>query len=197
MLRAACLALACVVGTGAGWPVERLAPNIHKFTGPKMQCTAFLISVKRKHWLTASHCVVGDGPHYITSRPATVVMDERTETGIAVLETASVPPDAKGLTLGTEPKRGDAVLHLGFGGDAPTVIMFDGLFIHRHLPLNETALQFNSAQGMPGMSGGPIVNRKGHVVGMVVGGFQPTAVPTLMSFSPTYEALAKIMRAYR
>ena len=85
---------------------------------------------------------------------------EGVDKGGAGLTVFSTPVGRPALKMGPKPTRGDAVLALGYGGDAPMLLFYEGVFIHPGMGLEGTVFQFNSAQGLGGMSGGPLVDRR-------------------------------------
>jgi S1-C subfamily serine protease len=198
MRLASVLVAALLLTPAVNWNIEKVAPSLARLTvedGPQL-CTAFLIKERPARWATMTHCLPPDelavrlnGTLALTR----ILAAQPGDTGILVFETGTPTWKVKALPLGDAPRRGDEVLQIGYGGGAPVPLFYAGLFITAGMRLQGTPLQFNSAQGMPGMSGGPLVDRKYRAVGVVSGGVQPAqAVPTLVSYSPPYADLKAI-----
>lgn len=123
-------------------------------------CTAFIVDASKGLALTASHCVSGEEVVYIKDIiPVEVIKyDPEKDLGLIRIPLMMGPP----LEFAKEIKLGDEAVAVGFGlGRLTTVIrhvagfidetndiMFDGVYIH-------------------GMSGGPILNNLGQVIGIV------------------------------
>lgn len=174
------------------WDIARITPSLARFTleGTEGTCTAFSINEKRGVWVTMSHCLPDDLSLVRLNGDAKILEVLHRAPGDVAAAVIVADKGAPALKLGDPPKRGDDVLQIGFGGAAPVPIFYDGLLVAPSLRV-ETAegewdVQFNSAPGMPGMSGGAIIDRKYRVVGVISGGTQLTKVPALLSFSPRY-----------
>jgi S1-C subfamily serine protease len=110
------------------------------------------------------------------------VVAVRAEQDLAVLKAATLPDDLQAATLGSanDLQPGDEVVAVGFPfGIGPSVSsgVVSGLKrVHRSpeggAPL-ANLIQFDAAAN-PGNSGGPLVNGKGEVVGIVTGILNPT-----------------------
>jgi S1-C subfamily serine protease len=176
----------------ASWPIDKIEPSLAKFYGgAEGQCSAFSIAPGK--WVTAAHCLNG-GPYTLNRlHIATVTEAQPGNYGLAVLTSDFTAP---ALKLGDRPKRGEDVLQTGFGGGGP-LIFFEGVVVIPAVTFDGAPLQFTSALGMPGMSGGPVVNRKGRIVSVVIGAVQPTPVPTLLAYGTRWDDLATLMRRYQ
>jgi len=110
------------------------------------------------------------------------VVAVRSDQDLAVLKAYTLPDDLQAATLGSasDLQPGDEVVAVGFPfGIGPSVSagVVSGLKrVHRPpeggTPL-ENLIQFDAAAN-PGNSGGPLVNAKGEVVGVVTGILNPT-----------------------
>jgi hypothetical protein len=176
----------------SSWPIEKIEPSMAKFySGTEGQCSAFSIAPGK--WVTASHCLNG-GPYTLDrTHSASVTEAQDGGYGLAVLTSDLKRP---GLKLGDKPKRGEDVLQTGYGAGGP-LLFFEGVVVIPAITFDGAPLQFTSALGMPGMSGGPIVNRKGRIVSVVIGAVKPTEVPTLIAYGTRWDDLAALMRRHQ
>jgi S1-C subfamily serine protease len=181
------------------WPVSKLEPSIGRLTTDEPAlCTAFSIHAKEARWITAAHCLTKGIQNGLVNQLARVVKileTDETNDGLAVFETSKDYERYPALKLGPRPAKGDEVLLMGFGGGAPQLLFYEGLF-QMSVIFNEVPVEVYSAPAMRGMSGGPVIDRRGRVVGVVVGGAQTTQEPVLVSFSPQYTRLAELMKKY-
>ena len=135
------------------------------------------------HILTALHVVQGAGTVTVTfadgsDSPATVDSSDP-DHDIAVLTTAHPPGVIVPAVLGGGPRVGDDVYALGHPlglVDSLTAGVVSGLDRAFPLPNGRTInglIQFDAAVS-PGNSGGPLLNRKGQVIGIVTGLANPS-----------------------
>jgi hypothetical protein len=176
----------------SAWPIEKIEASMAKFhSGTEGQCSAFSIAPGK--WVTASHCLNG-GPYTLDKvHTATVTEAQEGGYGLAVLTSDLKRP---ALKIGDKPKRGEDVLQTGYGAGGP-LIFYEGVVVIPAITFDGAPLQFTSALGMPGMSGGPIVNRKGRIVSVVIGAVKPTEVPTLIAYWTKWEDLRDLIRRYQ
>jgi V8-like Glu-specific endopeptidase len=172
----------------AAWPIEKVEQSMAKLLSDKGgQCSAFTVAPGK--WVTASHCLNG-GNYTLDRQPAALVEAEFGDYGLAVLKSDLKRPVLK---LGAKPKRGEDVLQTGYGAGGP-LIFYEGVVVIPAITFDGAPLQFTSAMGMPGMSGGAVINRKGQLVGVVIGAVRPTEVPTLIGYGTRWEDLAALVR---
>lgn len=184
------LLLALALSCPLLWPVARVEPAIQVLTVIDGTCTAFRIHAER--WITASHCLTSGLVHaHIGELPVLETLEDlKGDSGIAVLRTAP----SKGPKLKVAfARRGEDVLVVGYGGGAPTVLFFPAVVQMEHVILNTDPAQTYSAGGIQGMSGGPIINRRGDVTGVCLGSFVPSALPVAIGYGPTFEALKRLV----
>jgi S1-C subfamily serine protease len=201
MLRSLIVALLAVVSlSGASWDVSRVMPSLARLTveGREGNCTAFAIHEKKGHWVTMSHCLPDTPTDVRLNGDAKLLEVLYRADGDTPAAVFVADKGAHALKLGDEPKRGDDILQIGFGAGSGTPFFYEGLLVSPSVQVTtvhetEVSLQFNSAHGMPGMSGGPLINRKYRVVGVISGGMQPTPVPSMLSFSPRYVDLKALI----
>ena len=137
-------------------------------------CTGFVIDNRRDFVMTAAHCVE---PKWIYSKG--LVIDKRNAwviwqdnaADLAVLQAPGV--NRKELAVGNEPEVGQDVAAFGFGYG------IKGLGMFRSGEVSSTGVEFPEYKEMPGkwvmynfafisgMSGGPITDMDGKVVGIV------------------------------
>jgi hypothetical protein len=173
------------------WPIDKIEPSMAKLHTGNGQCSAFSIAPGK--WVTASHCLDG-GPYLLNKiHAATLTEAEFGMYGLAVLTSDLKRP---ALRLGDKPKRGEDILQTGYGGGGP-LIFYEGVVVLPAIVFDGAPLQFTSALGMPGMSGGAIVNRKGKIVSVVIGAVKPTEVPTLIAYGTRWEDLRELLRRYQ
>ena len=157
--------LALVVGLGAdGWPVKDYRGALHAIIAGDNFCTAVKVG-DNGILLSVAHCVEGDKPivHVDTGRD--VVLLERNETmDIVVLQMAIGGKPLK--VAKKEPEMGDETLSLGFGNTDLTPL--PGYWIGK-VGGKEDPMTVLTVSAIHGMSGGPVVNRKGEIVGLVRG----------------------------
>lgn len=140
-------------------------------------------------FVTAFHCVVGKiflGKHSLEL----VVLNEL-EDIVALRGDVKVT----GLKLGKMPSIGDTITAVGFPAGFPTVLQIPGVFQGEFQIENfgpPSAIYWGNA--LPGMSGGPILNTRGEVVGMVTGGGNPSHPLQNIGTGVKFEALRKVIK---
>lgn len=179
---------------------------------PSFICTTFLINPKEKVWLTAGHCVgeILEGkddahpdtiiwyPLSIDDDPANVVVADLI-LDLAVLRTSTIRSVAPLPLSPDEPQAGAPVAIVGFpyGHPVPYIkpVMILNPRVENTVAPEEwpffTALD---GKGAPGMSGSPLVNAQGQVVGIYLGWWQ-TAYGPIGSAVP-WQELTRLAGAY-
>lgn len=172
------------------FPLGRVTNSIGRFVqGTDTQCTAFAVTPRVA--VTASHCVAPGEAFYDENRVQVI------DTGIGLDDVAIMRADRdlwKPLQVGKAPKVGDAAMGIGYGLNAPKLLAFGGNLMVLDMPLpggDGDNQDFYSFPAMRGMSGGPIINIKGQVVGMLQGTFDPDGPLQTVSTSTRYEPFAK------
>lgn len=164
----------------------------------KAVCTAFSINQKKAIWMTASHCVGKEmfvGELY---RVMSVDYQDDGDEGIAVFKTDPRTGDGiPALKLGAPPKRGDRIETRGWGRGFLNFI-FDGrvqvpsIFIEGIVP----DLLLTTASGMEGMSGGPILDKDGKVISLILGGVTFDG-STYYTYGVSYPHFKEVFDKYR
>lgn len=214
-----------VVLSAPQWPVARFERSLGRMsmdipTPDGMAhgtCTAFAIRKYPARYITAAHCTTDQNIKINGWTTAVLERDEYDPTlSIAVIEVRPTvaelldshrtpPPSPVPLKLGRLPKKGDAVIALGYGGGAPQVMFFAGQVLSTDLPLPAEGPPrpafFMNTVTMKGMSGGPVMDRDGRVVSVVLGGISDelapaVSVPSPMTFGAVHARLKKLMDAF-
>lgn len=143
--------------------LHRTMESVAYVDGSTGHCTAW--SVRISQWMTANHCVKYNDLTINGVEVLIVKQDEKAD--LALLQGPKVTP----LELAKQaPELGDDVYSFGWPGEYPSMkpIFFHGVF--NVDPENDATLKHDmvgiDSQNGFGMSGGPIVNRDGKVVGM-------------------------------
>lgn len=175
------------------WPTERVLRSVVRiavqFDGKPGSCSAF--SVDERGWfVTAHHCA--SGSVRIGDVPLTFLLTDP-ENDLALLETARGGLPA--LKLGRPPKVGDATFATGYPLSSPSPMvlpsMYQGVFDAWARGERPAAIFIGNT--IPGMSGGPIVDTSGEVIGVVLGGGNPSQVYQNVGFGAPYAALRKLL----
>ena len=122
-------------------------------------CSGF--SIAPGVYITAHHCLDEGLP--MINGEATTVIAEIPEYDLAVLETTTTHPV---LSLGLPPQRGTPVVALGWVFNPP-ILVARRSHVMMFMKVSGEPKMIYDVPNIQGMSGGPIVNDKGQVVGVV------------------------------
>lgn len=118
-------------------------------------CTGFVVSASKGEVLTALHCVPEDEPLYVDGVPSTVV--KRSET-LALIEGPKMTKPPLSVKKG-EAKVGEEIWSFGYAWGQLTVF-------HRWVAHFKDSDLATDGPLAPGMSGGPMTDLKGEVIGI-------------------------------
>jgi S1-C subfamily serine protease len=152
------------------------------------RCSGFCVNSEKGNFITAGHCL-GDELK-IDGKNATIIAQDHV-LDIAVI-TLGEPVNVAALQLGKQPRFRDKLELLGFPLSSPQLfsipVIFQGDFYMTYLEPDRAVMIGSS---MPGMSGGPILNSTGKVVGMVNGGGNPSLVVQDLTYGAMFKTLKK------
>ena len=159
-----------ILACAQGW--STLAPkvldSVVRLEAGNFTCTGFIIDEKRKYILTAAHCIPDkDTDVYVNGEKAAVV-NMRRDDDVAVLLVANVDGPAL-VPAKTNAAVGDDVAMIGFGYAVKEPLFRTAIVSHDSLSLPGLDGKYIvlDAAVIPGQSGGPFVNAKGEVIGVV------------------------------
>lgn len=151
------------------WPMEKVKQSLIKLSVPDGKCSG--VAVAKHIILTASHCI---GEQMFVNTPtidaiATLVEADKERWGLALIK---VNIDLKPISVGNMPKVGEEIALIGYGMGAPEPWIFPSVHMNTQVdPEGDGPFLMASSNSLSGMSGGPVVNRKGQLVSVVIGGF--------------------------
>lgn len=135
-------------------------------------CTAFVIRESRI--LTANHCTHDATSFMADGKPATIISQDEF-FDLALLKVETTRPALRLRT--TAMYRGDHVTALGYGGGRDFILQMPGVYAMPSIVMDDTFAPCDvfSYQGIPGMSGGPVVDDEGRLVSVVSRGLKGAA----------------------
>ena len=184
---AATLALAACASFAPARAAQSIAP-MESAAGAS--CTAWAIAPSR--WMTAKHCfTMGGVDGWAIGGTAVGVIAQDPASDSALV---SGPPGTPLSLSPTEPPLGAPVSTFGYGLGKRTLLIFPAVVSAQADPwFADPEMILTGANGMPGMSGGPVLWR-GRVVGQVSGGGGPTHVAHLVGSAVPWAALRAFAR---
>lgn len=163
-------------------------------------CTATFIGTARKLWLTAGHCIGPIHAFYFVDRHPTQVLAQDVHRDLALLMAIDeyVVPSVE---FGERPSVGDQLKVAGFPLSSRSPFYFEGILNNeRYSPAMSEGVgySFVDVRVGQGMSGGPVIDGKGKLVGVVQIGTctTPGMFCELTGISPWSE-LKSFLQKYR
>jgi S1-C subfamily serine protease len=185
------------VVTAESWPTRDVLASITRIDVQMGEsagtCTAFSVDQALGRFVTANHCAQGTVRHGgITF--AVIARDEDADLVLLQTDRGSLPA----LKLGSQPKTGDSLLSVGYPLSSPKPMLLPSMYQGQFDAWADGGnFAIFAGNAIPGMSGGPIVNTRGEVVSVVLGGGNPSMAYQNMGYGARYEALRKLLLKYR
>lgn len=167
------------------------------------RCTAGFINAERHLWLTAAHCVstIGDPDaprmvyprdYHIAGYQARLIAVDLIHD-LAILQTPNATAEVT-LQLGDPPAWNDEVSLNGYAWGAPQSLYIHGRIANPFYWVEWFQKDYClfTAMVIPGMSGSPIVNKKGKIISVLQIGWRETP----LSGGATYQELVSFAGAF-
>jgi S1-C subfamily serine protease len=179
------------------WPTQNVLAAITRidvqFGDKTGTCTAFSVDQARGRFITAGHCATGA----VTLGGITFAeIDRDADADLVLLQTnrGSLPA----LKLGSAPRTGDATIAVGYPLKSPRPMVLPSMYQGQFDAWDDGHdFAIFSGNSMPGMSGGPIVNLRGDVVSVVLGGGNPSQAFQNVGFGAPYQSLRRLLLKWR
>jgi hypothetical protein len=166
--------------------------SIQQMKSPEGICTAWAVGKHR--WLTARHCMEMASGWTI----AGVAADPIAADPFHDIALVSGPEGAVILIAEEPPPIGATVQTLGYGLGQADLLSFPAIVLAYESPFFRPSLPellVSGANGMPGMSGGPILYR-GRAVSMITGGGPATSAAHLLGTGVPWVHLSAFTQKY-
>ena len=184
---------------------SQVQQSVVQLISERGSCTAFSIDQERKYYLTAAHCLSGDltfwkeastatGPQHAFTLVRVLVASK--ELDLAVLEGSE---GFVAVSRGRMPRKGEEVASIGyaFGEPDPFIIGSIVAQIKEARSYARTrVILFKDNQDIGGMSGGPVVDTRGRLVGMVQSGITIGSQMTNIAYGTAITDLYAFTKAY-
>lgn len=183
--------------TAESWPTNRILSSVTRIAvemnGQPGNCTAFSVDHALGQFVTAGHCA--RGPVLVGStRLDVIALDEAADIALLQAREGGLPA----LKLGSQPRTGDATLSVGYPLSSPNPMLVPSMYQGQFDAWSDgNNFAVFSGNPMPGMSGGPIVNTRGEVVSVVLGGGNPSQVYQNVGFGTQYQALRRLVQKWK
>lgn len=142
------------MGVSPQW-IEGVERSIVKVTTESGVCTGFVVDAAKGWVLTARHCVVQDQPVFINNEPTKILNTSEMLALLSAPEMTRPPLDLRKDRIPV----GESVVSFGYGYGWLQVMQ-------RHIASWFEGDILLDAPVSPGMSGGPVVDLDGRVVGI-------------------------------
>jgi len=197
MRRLVCLAAVVLLATTTFGCKDLLASLGYLQNADGSACSTTAITAYKV--ITAAHCVVDetgmtrvDGYTMLLSEVQDRELPSDQRYGLAVYRADR--PLFHPVELAIEaPVPGSLSVQIGFGLGAPEPWLFGGLVsqpVMVHPTANPPAnVMFFTANGLMGMSGGPVLDKDGRLISIVLGGFDPRTPLQNIGYGVPYERL--------
>jgi hypothetical protein len=180
---AAVAAVACATLTP-----RNATDSIQRLQNADGACTAW--SVGPGYWVTTKHCFVmggWDGWEIAGGRATVIAVAPNADLAILSGPVARAIPVAE-----LPPPLGARVMTYGYGMNQRALLWFDARIVSNGMRFFDGTIEdemiVSGANGMPGMSGGPVIYQ-GEAVGVVSGGGMATMHTHLIGAAVTWRAL--------
>lgn len=151
----------------------------------KTLCTAFSINQQRGYYMSAAHCLI-EGTPFIDGHPSQLLFQDDA-LDVAVFRTESfrwaLPPSRKPIVV-TE-----RLMAYGYGYGLAQPLFKELRVAGVNIAFANDSWSLVDSSVIPGMSGGPIINLRGEVVGLVQQ--SDTLTSGFRSFDLIYKATQK------
>jgi len=191
------LILSPIPSPASNWPFSRISRSlvhlrVDKPDGSgKGTCTGFSVDELQGLYLTAGHCASGEVQ---AGDVRFDVLERGVETDLALLQ---APVGLPALPL-SPPKEGEEYVGVGFPSGLARPFLFPMVF-QGDLTLPGRGVKDSVFVGgaMSGMSGGPVVDRRGAAVSVITAGGRPGTDIQDITFGALYREMVRVVLKHR
>lgn len=169
--------------------VTDLKPSIRALNfidkdGDESWCTSFSIDERRQYFMTAEHCL---GTQEKMDGYDVIPVYSNPDLDVAVVHGAFGVPS---LHPGSTPAQGEEIAGYGYGYNVPMLVAGNLAAPTAIHPETHDAYTFYTPSWFHGMSGGPVINTSGKVIGLIQQGTEG------MGFGRKWEDLRKATKSF-